>query len=118
MLRRHLFRLLTLLALLIAPLPMLAAAPAIAAPQAAPAGAEAGHCAEMDGMHERSADKQQPSKSADCLLDCMVLCSGLPSLWPQLAAPLPPASMAPAPLTSPLERGLSPQAEPRPPRMS
>ena len=116
MLLKHLLRLLTLFALLVAPLGMLAGNAAVAAPRTADASASSAHCAEMAGSHDESSDEQEPAKSADCMTDCMMVCSGMLSMTAQLAEPLAPSSLAAAALRPPLVRGLAPQAEPRPPR--
>ena len=119
MLLKHLLRLLTLFALLVAPLAMLDRNAAVAAPQRADAGVSGGHCAEMAGSHDQAPpDQHEPAKTAECMTDCMMLCSGMLSVTSQLAEPPGPAPMAAAALRSPLVRGLAPQAEPRPPRFS
>jgi len=118
MLLKHLLRLLTLFALLVAPLAMLDGNAAVAAPQRADAGAISTHCAEMAGSHDQSPAEHEPAKSAECMTDCMMLCSAMVSASSRLAEPLAPSPMAAAALRSPLVRGLAPQAEPRPPRFS
>lgn len=115
---KHLFRLLTLFALLIAPLNMLGdKAEAMAATPKAEAMAS-GHCAGMSELHEKSPDKQFPSRSVECMLDCMMLCSGMPTMSPRLAEPVAPPPMAMPAFVPTLDQGLSPQAEPRPPQFS
>lgn len=117
MLLKHSLRLLMLVALLIAPLGMLGGE-SIAAVPAAGQSASSGHCEEMAASPESVPDHQAPTKSADCLLDCMVLCSGMPSMPVQLAEPMPHAPLPMAfPPSAPMG-GLTPQAEPRPPRSS
>lgn len=117
MLVKHSLRLLMLVALLIAPLGMLGGT-SVAASPVAEQGASGGHCEEMAASHEKAPDRQAPSKSADCLLDCMVLCSGMPSMPVQLAEPMPRAALPMAVPPSAAMSGLTPQAEPRPPRVS
>jgi hypothetical protein len=116
MLLKQLLRLLTLFALLVAPLGMLGGNAAAAAPPSADAGASSGHCAEMAGSHDPS-DEQEPAQSVECM-DCMIVCSGMLSVAAQLTEPLAAARLTVAALRSPLVRGLTPQAEPRPPRFS
>lgn len=118
MLFKHLLRLLTLFALLLAPLGMLGGTPAMAAPQSADVSASGGHCAEMAGAHDQSSDEQAPANSVECMTDCMMLCSGMLPMSAQLAEPLARSPMAAAVSISSLVRGLTPQAEPRPPRPS
>ena len=109
---KHLVRLLTLLALLLAPAGMLGSHIAMAAPQAAGA-AGGGHCAE-EGMSHEAPGGEKPKQS----IDCFIACSCVPALGAQLAertlvAELP-ASGAPNAMGS----GLNPQADPPPPRIS
>jgi hypothetical protein len=118
MLLKHLIRLLTLFALLLAPLGMLGGASAIAAPPRADASAGSSHCAEMASSRDQSSDEQTPAKSIECMMSCMMLCSGLPSMTPQLAEPVAPSPMAAPVFVSSRVRGLTPQAEPRPPKLS
>ena len=118
MLLKPLVRLLTLFALLLAPLPMLGGASAMTASPLAGASASSGHCAEAAVPDDQAPDKSAPAKSLDCLMNCMVLCSGMPSVSIQLAEPLPPAPLALTAAPSSLVRGLTPQAEPRPPQFS
>lgn len=118
MLFKHLIRLLTLFALLLAPLGMLGGAPAKAAMPSAGESAGSGHCAETAASHEQAPDEQAPAKSLECLMDCMVLCSGMPSVSIQLVEPMLPAPMVMLAARSAPVRGLTPQAEPRPPQFS
>ena len=110
---RHLVRLLTLLALLLAPAGMLGSHMAMAAPQPA-AAAASGHCADAGGMSHEAPGGEEPKPSIDCFIAC--------SCVPALGAHLPervsfadlPASGAPNNMGS----GLNPQADPPPPRIS
>lgn len=115
---KQLVRLLTLFALLLAPLGMLGGASAMAAAPSADASAGSGHCAEMAATHDQAPDKRTPAKSLECLMDCMVLCSGMPSVSVQLVEQMPPEPMAMLAARSAPVRGLTPQAEPRPPQFS
>ena len=115
---KNLVRLLTLLALLIAPMGMLGSHAAMATAPSVQAAASGGHCAETAGSHEQFPDEQAPSKSLECMMDCMMLCSGMPAMTAQLAEPLSPSPMAAAISLSLPVRGLTPQAEPRPPQFS
>lgn len=118
MLFKHSIRLLTLFALLFAPLGMLGGAPAKAAMPSAGESVGSGHCDEPVASHEQAPDEQAPAKSLDCLMDCMVLCSGMPSVSIQLVEPMLPAPMIMLAARSAPVCGLSPQAEPRPPQYS
>lgn len=115
---KNLVRLMTLLALLIAPLGMLSGTSAMAAMPSANTSISEGHCAEMAGSHDQTSDEQAPTKSVECMLDCMMLCSGMLSIIPQLAERLELPPMALTASSSSLVRGLTPQAEPRPPQFS
>ena len=108
---KHLVRLLTLLALLLAPLGMLSGHAAMAAPAPAKASAS-GHCADMAGAQHEAPDNPAPAKS----IDCMMVCSCIPPLAARLGEP-PMRSEAPrASVLATLGLGLHPEAEPRPPR--
>lgn len=106
-----------LVALLLAPLGMRGGETLAAVPTAAPS-AGSGHCDEMAGSERDAPDQQAPTESADCLLDCMVLCAGMPSVPTQLADPVARAALPMAAPPTAAMRGLTPQAEPRPPRIS
>ena len=118
MLLKHLTRLLTLFALMLAPLGMLGGASVMAAPPSATASAGGGHCAKMAASHDQSSDEQAPVKSIECMMDCMMLCSGMLPITAHLDEPLAPSPMAAAVFVSSRVRGLTPQAEPRPPQLS
>lgn len=115
---KNLVRILTLLALLIAPAGMLGGHAAMATAPSVDASAGSAHCADMAGSHDQSPDEQAPAKSLECMMDCMMLCSAMPSMTAQLAEPLSPSPMAAAASLSLLVQGLTPQAEPRPPQFS
>ncbi len=117
MLLERSFRLLMLIALLITPLGMLGGASVAAVPAAAQ-GASSGHCEDMAGSREQVPNQQAPSRGADCLLDCMVACSGMPAMPAQLAEPMPRVTQPVAVPPSAVMNGLTHQAEPRPPRFS
>jgi hypothetical protein len=110
-LARHLLRLLTLVALLVAPLGMLGGHAAMAAPKAS---AESGHCSELGGMEHEAPDESPPAKSIDCAMVC--------SCVPPAAAPLdePPSLLQPptAARHRTLALGPNPEADPPPPRLS
>jgi hypothetical protein len=98
----RLLQCLTCLALLLAPLSMIGAAPAMA--RSVPA---AGHCADME----------RPSKTPPSApIDCMIACAGLPAQGCTIAVrPAVPAIAEPQPLASRLH-GLHPEAATPPPR--
>ena len=114
MLNARFLRVLTLLALLLAPAGMLGSHAAMAGVPVAAAAASDAHCAEMaGGGHEAPCDPQVPAG-----IDCMIACSCMPPLGAQLGQPpLRSAVPEPAMLTARL-LGLSPQAETPPPRLS
>jgi hypothetical protein len=109
----RLIRILTLLALLIAPLGMVGEHAAMAMPAAsgghAQTHAPAGHCGDMDG---ESRSRSSPN------IDCMIACSAMHSAdfvvdaHSAAPAPIEPGRLAPVP------RGLNHAAEPPPPRPS
>ena len=113
----RLLRLLTLIAMLFAPVSMSASHAATAMP-AAPAvmadhmaAAPAGHCADMEGRQ----DKQGP---IDPNIDCMIACSAMPaSEFEVEAQAIIAAFIEPAGLTGALH-GLDPGSDPPPPRFS
>lgn len=115
---RSFIRLLTLLALLLAPFGMMTSHAAMAATgDFAPAAASAMHCAEMapDQSQDQAPRKQAPAKNIDCLLACACL--------PPLAAPAVEqgqlfASLDPVAGSEPLGHGLNFAADPPPPRLS
>ena len=102
-------------ALIFAPLAMIGGHAAMAAPATAAAGehhaseAGSGHCSDIG--QEESGDRQAS-------IDCMVACAGmLPSTPAVATAPLVLESPD-RPLITVAQHGLSPAAEPRPPRLS
>lgn len=110
----HLFRFLTILALLFAPLAMMGGHAAMAAPVAA--GMDMGdmqadssdHCAGMEGK-----DDGQPAS-----IDCMIACSAIPSLGSELGVQPAMDGMAQAIALHDHLRGLHPASDPPPPRFS
>jgi hypothetical protein len=99
----RLLRWLTLLALLLAPLGMIGAGPAMAHGRTAAAG----HCSES------GSPAKAPSSAP---VDCMIACAGLPA---QASSPLvkPPLAAAPEPLPAPWRvDGLHPKTTIPPPR--
>jgi hypothetical protein len=117
-----LLRLFLLLAVLFAPLSMASthAAMAMPAPSAGPVvehgSAEAsGHCAQMDQSGEDDPAGAPSSDEADCTIACS--CTP-PATGHPIGEPLTFAPLVDKPGRSLLMSGLSPQAEPRPPRLS
>jgi hypothetical protein len=117
---RRLFRLLAMLALLLAPLGMRSGDSAMAMPVAADAAMDleqasspSAHCAEMAS---ESRDDDGGSSSGDCLTDCAVACSAIPALGSALAErPMAPAIAQPL-LRAGRVRGLHPESADPPPR--
>lgn len=110
---RFILRLLTVFALLLAPAGMMGSHAAMAAPPTLGSTASASHCAEMGGSQQR-APEHAPAKN----IDCMIACSCMPPLGAELRTP-PLLSAAPGPAATPARmHGLTPQAEPPPPRLS
>ncbi|HEX8444751.1 MAG TPA: hypothetical protein VF631_14000 [Allosphingosinicella sp.] len=119
MVARRLVRILTMLALLLAPLSMVSehAAMAMPAPTASAhheqAAGQSAHCAEMAGQTQT---EDQDSRSGDCLIDCAIACSAIPPLANIVADhTLPPALAQPLPLVSRIA-GLHPESDDPPPR--
>ena len=121
MVMRRLVRILTMLALLLAPLSMIGGHAAMAMPAEASAssshlegaGEPSEHCAEMSGQTE---DEGRSSPVGDCLVDCAVACSALPSLGSAMAdQAMAPAMAQQLPLESRV-RGLHPESDDPPPR--
>lgn len=118
MVARPLVRILTMLALLLAPLSMIGGHAAMAMPAAAASvshqsetGDQSAHCAEIPGETEH-----EGSSPGGCLTDCAVACSAIPALGssvtdrsmaPAMAQPLPPVGGV---------RGLHPESADPPPR--
>ena len=116
----RLVRVLTILAMLLAPLGMVGEHAAMAMPAAAAAGAhhasnmdQAGHCSEGSGQSE---DEKAPA--SDCLIDCAIACSAIPAIGTQMAGH-PPALAIIQPLSL-VNRitGLHPESDPPPPRFA
>jgi len=108
----RLVRILALLALVLAPLGMMGAHPAMATPNPAVAalhGQGSEHCAGMD--------QPEKPKPVSCI-DCIMVCSGLPVAESDVAAhPLATAPMPRLPLEQRVH-GLHPESEPPPPRFA
>lgn len=113
----RLWRVLTILAVLLAPLSMMGGHAAMAMPSPAAssvmdhgqAGSPAGHCAEMD---QDKTGQTSPS------IDCMIACSAVPAAEFVFAShPAVHGVMQIAALAS-LLPGLHPESEPPPPRLS
>jgi hypothetical protein len=122
MVARRLVRILTMLALLLAPLSMLGGHAAMAMPtvsasashQQQPAD-QSGHCAEMGGETQ---DDDNGAPAGDCLTDCAVACSALPPLGAAMAnQALVPAVDQPLPLAGRIA-GLHPESDDPPPRIA
>ena len=119
---RHLVRVLTMLALLFAPLSMMSGHAAMAMPVAADAAShhkEAGSSsADCGEMGSESQDDDVGSTLGDCLTDCAVACSAIPALGSAMAdQPLPPAMDQPLPLLGRV-RSLHPESTDPPPRIA
>ena len=116
----RLIRLLTILALLLAPLSMVDKRAAMAMPSA-PAAAmhHAGsadrpaHCPDMAGS---SQDETAPDR--DCLVDCAISCSAIPAAGSAMVnQPMATSVAQPLPLLG-LVSGLHPESDPPPPRFA
>lgn len=102
-------RLLTMLAVLLMPLGMLAGEAAAMGHQTpAMAAAMSDHCAAMH--HKRK--KGDPAKGADCMIACAAIPADDAAYEPALLDPTAP----PPPGLTPAEYGLHPEAETPPPR--
>jgi hypothetical protein len=108
----NLLRLLAALALVLMPLGIVSTAHATVIGHAAPAASSA-HCAEMSGhRHNHRPARPQP----DCMADCAIACSALPSIAGIVPLPgLAPALRQPPALSSSVH-GLHPEAATPPPR--
>jgi hypothetical protein len=108
----RLVRILALLALVLAPLGMIGARPAMAAPTpgvAAHHGQASDHCAGMDQPAE--------PEPVSCI-DCIMVCSGLPAAGSEVAAhPVSTATLPRLPLEQRVH-GVNPESEPPPPRFA
>jgi hypothetical protein len=102
-------------ALIFAPLAMIGGHAAMAAPATAVAGEH--HASEVGSGHCSDMGDEEPGDPR-ASIDCMVACAGmLPSTPAVATAPL--ATKSPGrPLITVAQHGLSPAAEPRPPRLS
>jgi len=111
-----LIRLLTLLALLLAPAGMITSHAVMAAPLHDASGARSSmHCAEMP-QHER----QAPGHSVPATnIDCAIACACLPSRNAFVAGERQYfVALAPVPNAQPLGHSFNPAADPPPPRLS
>jgi hypothetical protein len=116
----RLLRLLTIVALLLAPLTMVSEHAAMAMPAPVAADAEthhmgsAGQSEHCAGMAERSDDDTAPQ--SDCMTDCAIACSAIPPLRSEMAAHDPIVALVePLPLVAGID-GLHPESDPPPPR--
>ena len=113
----RLWRVLTILAVLLAPLSMMGghAAMAMPGPSASSvmdhgqAGSPAGHCADMD---EDQTGQKSPS------IDCMIACSAVPAAEFVVASHPAVHSVMPVGRLASLHPGLHPESDPPPPRLS
>ena len=118
---RRLVRILTMLALLFAPLSMIGGHAAMAMPAVAASashheqgGDQSAHCAEKGGETE----DDDGSSPGDCLTDCAVACSAIPTLGCVMAdQPISPAMAQPRTLVGRV-RGLHPESADPPPRIA
>jgi hypothetical protein len=108
---KHLARLLTILALLLAPAGMLSGHAAMAAPASS---AAEGHCSEMAGTHDETSDQTAPGSS----IECMIACACVPPLGIQLTGAPPVVESAEVVGLSKFVVGVNPSADPPPPRRS
>ena len=121
MVARRLVRILTMLALLLAPLTMIGGHAAMAMPAAATSASHhdqaadpSAHCAEMSGETQDD-DGTSPG---GCLTDCAVACSAIPALCSAMAdRPMAPAMAQPLALAGRV-RGLHPESVDPPPRIA
>lgn len=113
----RLWRVLTILAVLFAPLSMMSGHAAMAMPSPPPAavmdhgqaGSPVGHCADMD---QDQTGQTSPS------IDCMIACAAVPAAEVEVAShPAVHGVMQVGRLAS-LHRGLHPESDPPPPRLS
>jgi putative hemolysin len=121
MVARRLVRILTMLALLFAPLSMVGGHAAMAMPAAAAsashheqAGDQSAHCTEMGGETEHD----DGSSPGDCVTDCAVACSAIPALGSPMAdQPMARAMAQPLPLVGRMP-SLHPESADPPPRIA
>jgi len=111
---KQLVRFLTLLALLTAPFGMLGGPAAAAETRSAEVQAAGGHCVQRAADHQPT---QAPAAPAGDI-DCMMACACMPPLAAGMAAPPLRGEAPEPPLPLLILYGLSPQAEPPPPRLS
>lgn len=118
----HLVRMLTMLALLFAPLSMMSGHAAMAMPTGASASHheqntdQSAHCAEMAGQSQE--DDGDGSSPGDCLTDCAVACSAIPAPGSAMAdQPMAPAMAQPLPLVGRIS-GVHPESADPPPRIA
>jgi hypothetical protein len=109
MLLKHLARLLTVLALLVAPVGMLSGHTPMAAP-----GVSGGHCTELTEVHDQAPDHAAPAVS----IDCAIACACVPPIGAQLTGAPPLADRAAAAPAVAFVVGFNPAADTPPPRKS
>lgn len=120
MLGRRLLRILTILAMLLAPMSMMGSPAAMAQPAASASAshheqsaAEGGHCA---GMRGESQENDGSGSQQDCLSDCAVTCAAIPVVGEPLGEPVLLLSLShSAPLVNWMD-GLNPESADPPPR--
>lgn len=106
-----LLRLLLLIALMLAPVGMVARHAAMAAPPAKAVDLSA-HCADVAGGHDEMGGDEVPGMSVDCMLACACIPpTGSPGLATKFLSQTPLALP-----TASLVSGHGPQADPPPPR--
>ncbi len=113
----RLWRILTIFAVLFAPLSMMSGHAAMAMPNLSAssdmdhgqAGSPAGHCADMD-----QDQKGQTSPN----IDCMIACSAVPAEEFEVASHPAVHAVMPVGRLASLHRGLHPESDPPPPRLS
>lgn len=113
----RLWRVLTILAMLLAPLSMVGGHAAMAMPSPAAsgvmdhgqAGSQAGHCADMD---------QDQNGQTSPSIDCMIACSAIHSAEFAVASHPAVHSATPIAALPKLYPGLHPESDPPPPRLS
>ena len=112
---RVFIRLLTLLALLLAPAGMLVPGAALAGPSIGAPAMSSMHCAEMPQDDHQAPGHQAPTKN----IDCAIACACLPPL--NVSAPDEGqyfVALAPVSNSQPLRHSFNPAADPPPPRVS
>jgi hypothetical protein len=111
----RLLRLFMVVALIFAPVAMIGEHAAMAAPATIAAGGH--HASEVGGGHCSDMGGQEPGDPR-ASIDCMVACAGMLPSTPAVAIALLAMKSPDRPLIIVARHGLSPAAEPRPPRLS